>query len=132
MYYSALGERIQYANSFDDAEVCQFYLWIIKNLDMAKIVERLSGPNIKFVLFQYHKSDSLPCGKLITEMFEKYGKNIIESIFGPNMTSYSRRKPIYIGHGRTVLSKSVYQIMLTNNGNMDRYVRDDDTFSVNL
>jgi hypothetical protein len=132
MYYTTLGERIQYANSFDDADICQFYLWIIKNLDMAKIAERLRGPNIKFVLFQYHKYERLPSGKLISEMFERSGKNIIQSIFGPKMTSYSRRKPIYVGHGRTALSKNVYQVVLTNTDNMDRYVRDDDTFSVNL
>ncbi len=132
MYYSTLGERIQYANRFDDADVCQFYLWIIKNLDMAKIVERLRGSNIKFVLFQYHKSDRLPCGKLISEMFQMTGKNIIQSIFGPNMISYSRRKPTYIGYGRTVISNDIYQVVLTNTDNMNRYVRDDDTFSVNL
>ena len=131
MYYSTLGERIQYANRFDDADICQFYLWLIKNLDMAKIVERMCGPDIKFVLLQYHKSDRLPCGKLISEMFQKSGKHIIQSIFGPKMTSYSRRKPFYIGHGKTALSNNVYQIMLTNN-QITRYIRDDDTFSVNL
>jgi hypothetical protein len=95
----------------------QLYLWILQNIDYAKIASRthiaVTNPNaqIKAVAFELDNHTRLPCGLWVCDAFMNlHGEELVNKLLGQHV--YIRRKPVYYNDGTSRLSHTAWQVIV--------------------